>query len=209
MLPSPFPPQCRDRKYQDLLSAPEEQACCRTPSATPEPGAASKASVADTWWVSAALRHICKCKRVFPCFNSVWFGSAGKLFNEAICNCYCRVTFSTGWRHAGAKAWMHLQREMCQFPRCEGYPAECHPCPDWLLHLLQLPQGRHEVNHSIYRNSLRWFPDQRRQECLVFYRWWHWWPVIAWFWCLRGCQVSQDFFPASNFYIVYSALIVS
>lgn len=94
------------------------------------------------WWVSPALRHVCKCKRVCSCFNSVWFGSSGKLFNEELHDCYCRVAFSRGWRHAGGKAWSHLQREMCHFPRGESQPAECHPCPDWLLHLLQLPWGR-------------------------------------------------------------------
>lgn len=39
--------------------------------------------------------------------------------------------------------------------------------------------------------------------------WWHWWPVTAWFWCLRGCQVSQDFFSQHQNFVLYILLSLS
>lgn len=42
------------------------------------------------------------------------------------------------------------------------------------------------------------FWSRGQKDAWLSIDWWHWWPGTASFWCLRGCQVSQDFFPASK-----------
>lgn len=68
----------------------------------------------------------------------------------------------------------------------------------------------HKVNHSIYMNSPREFLEQRREGCLVFYS------LVTLVTCNCLILVSERVSGLTgfssqhqNFYIVYSALIVS